>query len=76
MLPEGNMETGIFQHGSEFLPLKQIFLHRLNCKITFLPGPKFLLAGQIFPLRAPVFTMITEVLPRANRAVVTIILLS
>ena len=58
--------------GVNFYIMKQIFLHiGLNCKITFLPRLEFSLAGRNFTLRAPNFTLITEVWPHANQAVVT-----
>ena len=52
--------------------MKRIFLHiGLNCKITFLLRQEFSPAVSIFTLWAPIFTVITEVWPRANQAMVT-----
>ena len=61
------METGVtlfleekFQRGG---PVGAMYLHaRMFCTLS---------DTILYPLRAPIFTMITEVWPRANRAVVT-----
>ena len=68
----GHMGTNFFPIGVNFYLMRRIFLHiGLNCKIKFLPWLEFSLVGQIFTLRVPIFIVITEVWPRANRAMVT-----
>ena len=64
--------VNFFPMGVNFYLMNQIFLHiGFNCKIKFLPQPEFSLAMQIFTLQAPIFTVITEVWPCANWAMVT-----
>ena len=55
------LALNIFIHISEFI----------TCKNTFLPQSEFSPAGQIFTLRAPIFTVVINVWPCANRAMVT-----
>ena len=58
----GNIE------GVIFYLIKGIFItHIIKC----LPRPEFQPSGEFFTLRAPVYTVLSEVWPHANRAMVT-----
>ena len=81
MLPVVNTETVIFFliGVSKFLPYDtNFFTHRIKLQDlmftatrTFTSIANFFTSGRIFTLRAPVYTVITEVLPHADQAMVT-----